>query len=131
MSVMNERPKMDSDRSCREVRKSAHLNFDGNADLLLDFLGGTPGPLADNGHIIVGNIRIGLDGQVVEGQHPAEASIRSASAITTNRLFSAKSTSLRIIVFSFSLRCPASLIVDRILESDRVGHDLLARLQPG
>ena len=63
MSVINERPKMDSDRSADEMRKSVHLNFDGNGDLLLDFFGGTPGPLADDSYIIVGNIRISFDGK--------------------------------------------------------------------
>ena len=33
--------------------------------------------------------------------------------------------------FFLELRSRASLIVDRVLEIDRVRHDLLARLQPG
>ena len=85
-----------------EVRKSAHLNFDGNADLLLDLFGGTPGPLADDRHVIVGDIRIGLDGHVVKGQHsrerapePPAPSPRTGYSVRNLRVS-------RIIVFSLA-----------------------------
>ena len=50
-----------------EVRESVHLHFDGNGDLLLDFLGGASRPLGDDLYVIVGDVGIGFDGQVVKG----------------------------------------------------------------
>src|ERR1017187_1209351 len=57
-----------------------------------------------------------------------QAISRTAIAMTTNRLLSAKSTSLRIIC------CPvwgvSRSLVDRALEDQRVLHELFARLDP-
>src|ERR1700691_2326243 len=54
----------------REMRNSKHLNFDGNRYLLFHFFGGTPGPLAYDVHVIIGDVRIDLDGHVVKRYGP-------------------------------------------------------------
>ena len=47
--------------------------FEWNGDLLFDLLGGTSGPLDDDGDVVVGDVGVGLDGEVVEGDDaPAE-----------------------------------------------------------
>ncbi len=50
-----------------QFRQPVHLDFDGDGDLLLHFLGGTAGPLRDDVDVIVGDVGIGFDGQVLEG----------------------------------------------------------------
>ena len=123
---------MDSDRMIGHVRHSGHLNFDRDGDLLLDFFGGSARPLGDDGHVVVRDVRIGLDRQLWNETAPHSVS-STASASTTNLLFSAKSTRARIIVWSPSLvsRFACLLIVDGGLKRQRVDHDFLARLQPG
>ena len=46
-----------------QVGNAGHLDFDRNGDLALDFLGGAAGPLGDDLDVVVGDIRIGLDGK--------------------------------------------------------------------
>ena len=48
------------------MRQTIHLDFDGDGDLLLDFFRGTPGPLRDYLHIVVGNVGVRLHRQIVE-----------------------------------------------------------------
>ena len=50
----------------RHLRNAVHGDFQGNSDLLLDLLGGDPRPLGDDFDVIVGHVRIGVDGQIVE-----------------------------------------------------------------
>src|SRR5271165_5684236 len=52
------------------MRHSGHLNFDRNGYLLFYFFGGTSRPLSDDRHIVVGDIRIGLDWQIVKRHRP-------------------------------------------------------------
>jgi hypothetical protein len=49
------------------VRHSGHLNLDRNGHLLFHLFGGTPGPLGDDGHIVVGDVRVRFHRQVVKG----------------------------------------------------------------
>ncbi len=49
------------------VGDAGHLDFDGNGDLLLYFFGGTPGPLGDDLDIIVGDVGVGFDREIAEG----------------------------------------------------------------
>jgi hypothetical protein len=51
----------------REVGDSVQLGLDGNGDLLLDFFGGTAGPLGDDPDVLVGHIGVRLNRQVVKG----------------------------------------------------------------
>ena len=51
----------------RHVGDARHLDLDGDGDLLLDFFGGAAGPLGDDLDVVVGDVGIGFDGQVVEG----------------------------------------------------------------
>ena len=55
------------------VRNAGHLDFDRHGDLLLDLFGGAAGPLRDDLDVVVGDVGVGLDGKVVEGDDsPAE-----------------------------------------------------------
>jgi hypothetical protein len=56
----------------REVSDSIDLNLDGNRYLLLHFLGGVARPLADDRHVVVGDVGIGLNRQAVEGKSAPE-----------------------------------------------------------
>src|ERR1700733_7208747 len=49
---------------------SGHLNFDRNRHLLFHFFGGTSRPLGNDRHIVVGDIGIGLYGQIVKRDSP-------------------------------------------------------------
>ena len=48
------------------VRNARHDNFQRNRHLLLNLFGRAAGPLGDDGDVIIGYIRIGFDGQIVE-----------------------------------------------------------------
>src|SRR5208282_852129 len=48
------------------VRHSRHLHLDGNSDLLLHLFRGAPRPLGNDGHVVVGDVGIGLHRQVVK-----------------------------------------------------------------
>src|SRR5581483_4783078 len=50
----------------REVGNPGHLDFDRYCNLALDLFGTAAGPLRDDLNVIVGYVRIGLDGQVFE-----------------------------------------------------------------
>ena len=50
------------------MRKAGHLDFDRNGNELFHFFGGSARPLRDDRHVIVGDIRVGLDGQRVKGE---------------------------------------------------------------
>ena len=55
------------------VGDARHLYFEGNGDLLLDLFGGAAGPLGDDLDVVVGDVGIGFDGEIVEGDcAPAE-----------------------------------------------------------
>ena len=48
--------------------QTSGLNLNGHADLLFDLLGGAARPLGDDLHPVVGDIRVGFDGQFMEGE---------------------------------------------------------------
>ena len=52
-----------------QVADAVHLNLDGNRDLLFDFLGGASRPLGDHPGVLIGNIGIGFDRKLVEGDN--------------------------------------------------------------
>ena len=55
------------------VRDAGHADLERDGDLLLDLFGGAAGPLGDDRDVVVGDVGVGLDGQVVEGDGaPAE-----------------------------------------------------------
>ena len=55
------------------VGDARHADFEGDGDLLLDVFGGAAGPLGDDVDVVVGDVGIGLDGEVVKGDDaPAE-----------------------------------------------------------
>jgi len=49
-----------------DVRNAVHRDFQRNGHLLLDLFRGNSRPLRDNLHIVVGYVRIGLNGQLME-----------------------------------------------------------------
>ena len=49
------------------MRRTVHLDFNGNRDLLFDFFRGVAGPLSDDLNVIVRHIRVGFDRQVMKG----------------------------------------------------------------
>ncbi len=51
----------------RQVRRSVHLDFHGDGDLLLDLFRRAPRPLRDDLHVVVGNVGVSLDGKVMKG----------------------------------------------------------------
>src|SRR5690348_18055593 len=51
----------------RQMRRTVHLNFNGNRDLLFDLFRGVAGPLSDDLNVIVRHIRVGFDRQVMKG----------------------------------------------------------------
>src|SRR3974390_1161948 len=51
-----------------DVGNTIHNGFEGDGHLLLDLLGGDARPLRDDLDIVVGNIGIGFDGKLVEGE---------------------------------------------------------------
>ena len=55
------------ERSDSSARNAVHLDFDRNGDQALDFLGGVAGPLRDEFDVRRRKIRIGVDGQLLEG----------------------------------------------------------------
>jgi hypothetical protein len=59
-------PNSDSRAQMLQVRDAVHHDLDRNRDLLLDFFRGAPRPLGDHLHVVVGNVRIGLNRQVME-----------------------------------------------------------------
>src|ERR1700730_14169394 len=62
-----------------EMRNAVHLDFDGNGDLLLDFLGSPSRPLCNHLNPGIGNIGIGFDREVVKRDHsPNEEQDRQA-----------------------------------------------------
>ena len=62
-----------------EVRQAVHHDFQRNRHLLFDLFGGAAGPLRDDVHVVVGHVRISLDGQRAEGQDaPREQHARQA-----------------------------------------------------
>ena len=90
--VMLERPKRENGAEVGEMRNAVHLNFDGDGDLLLDFFGGAAGPLGDDLHVVVGDVRDRLrPGGCGKRSRPRRAEA-SASASTMKRLLSAEST---------------------------------------
>src|SRR5580693_2603267 len=103
----------------REVRQPVHLDFDGNGDLLLDLFGGAAGPLGDDLDVVVGDVGIGLDGKVVEGDGaPGEEDDGCAydePSIVQGKIDEAAN----------------HLLVHRILQRERVGDDLLADIDSG
>ncbi len=50
----------------REVRNAGHLNFNGHRHLTLNLLSAAAGPLRDDLHVVVGDVRISLNRQVAE-----------------------------------------------------------------
>src|SRR5580658_7412563 len=60
-----------------------------------------------------------------------QPSNRTAMAMTTNLLFSAKSTSERIISRFLSFVQPAASLSEYMVQDQGIGHYLLARLEPG
>ncbi len=50
------------------MRDPRHLDLDRDRDLLLHLLGGATRPLRYHRHVVVGDVRVGLDRQVVEGE---------------------------------------------------------------
>ena len=50
----------------RHVRDAGHADFERDGDLLLDVFSRAPGPLRDDGDIVVGDVGVSLDGEVVE-----------------------------------------------------------------
>ncbi len=48
------------------VGNARHDNFQRDRDLLLNLFGGAAGPLSDDGDVIVGNVRVGFDGEVMK-----------------------------------------------------------------
>jgi hypothetical protein len=51
------------------VGGAGHLDFDGDGDLLLNLFRGAAGPLGDDLNVVVGDVGIGFDGKIVEGDH--------------------------------------------------------------
>ena len=101
------------------VRDAGHLNLDRDGDLLLDLFGGAAGPLGDDLDVVVGDVGIGLDGEIVEGdrapaeQHKGRPRGPASDCSVQNR----------------SDR--ESLLIHRILQRERVGDDLLAGMEAG
>ena len=49
------------------MRDAVHYDFERDGNLLLDLLGGDAGPLSDNLDVVIGDIRVGFDREVMEG----------------------------------------------------------------
>jgi len=49
------------------VGDARHAVFEGNGHLLFDVFGGTAGPLGDDVDVVIGDVGIGFDGEIVEG----------------------------------------------------------------
>ena len=102
----------------RQMRNAVHLDFDGNGDLLLDFLGGAAGPLRDDLHPDVGDIRIGFDGQRFEGNDaPDEKQHGEAQDHEA------------VVEGEIDERC-GSLLLQGVLKLQRITDDLLAGRDP-
>ena len=75
----------------RQVRHAVEFHFQRNGDLLFDFFGGVPGPLRDDLRVGVGDVGIGLDGQVRETKRcprqkaPAQRPESSGGCAAQNR----------------------------------------------
>ncbi len=75
-----------------EVGDAGHLNFDGHRDLALDLFGGAAGPLGDDLDVVVGDVRIGFDGQSCGRTTPQAVSTHDSRRGRSQRFLSAKST---------------------------------------
>src|ERR1700676_5008638 len=68
------------------LRNPVQGDFERNRDLLFDFFGGVAGPLRDDLRVGVGDVGIGLDGQIAkrddapDEQHPRHAECQDAGA---------------------------------------------------
>ena len=51
----------------RHVGDAGEADLERDGDLLLDLFGGAAGPLGDDGDVVVGDVGVGLHGEVVEG----------------------------------------------------------------
>src|SRR6516165_8143383 len=49
-----------------DARYTVHNHFQRNRNLLLDLFRGYPGPLGDDLYVVVGDVRVGVDRQIVE-----------------------------------------------------------------
>ncbi len=106
--MMLESPASEIDRRVIQMRNARHLDFDRDRDLLFNLFCRSSRPLRNHLNIIVRNVRIRLDRKIVKRNHaPAEEQNRRAS--TSQRLFSAKSTS-----------AAESLLRRRILHGERL-----------
>ena len=50
-----------------QVNVLPKLDFDGDGDLLLGFFGGSAGPVRDDVDVVVGDVGVGFDGEILEG----------------------------------------------------------------
>ena len=101
------------------MRNPKHLDLDGNRYLLFHFFGGMPGPLADDVHVIVGDVWIDLDGHVMERHRPPQ---KQQHPNRQHHIPVIESKIYKIANHRFFLepRRRASFIVDHILEIDGV-----------
>ena len=101
------------------VRDAGHLDLDGRGDLLLDLFGGAAGPLGDDLNVVVGDVGVGLDGKVMEGDD-APAEEHDGSPEDEPPIVQCKID-----------ECRESLLIRRILQRERVRDDLLADVNAG
>ena len=72
ISLISDKPNSEKERRVGHLRDAVHDDFERDGDLLLDLLGRDARPLRDDLDVIVGHVRIGVDGQMVE-RHVADA----------------------------------------------------------
>ena len=116
----------------RDVRNAVHHDFQRNRHLLLDLFRGDSRPLRDDLNVVVRYVGIGFDGKLMEGNRaPAkeqDGRRKDKEAVFQREIYQL-ADHLRFLAESSALRL--SLIVDGVLQGQRVRYDLLARLQPG
>ena len=97
-----------------QVGNARHLNLDRDGDLLLDLFCGAPRPLGNDLHVVVGNVGIGLDRKIVEGDN---APGKEQDSRTHHE---------PAIVESEIDEAADHLWSHRILKRERIGDDLLS-----
>ena len=102
-----------------KVGNAGHLDFDGDGNLALDLFGAAAGPLGDDLDVVIGDVRIGFDGQVAKRNMPQPVSTTTPPR-TSQRFLRAKSTRARIIYS-----------VPRSFKQQSIGNNLLARFNTG
>src|SRR5215467_12165277 len=109
-----------------QMRNTVHLNFNRNRDLLFNFFGRTAWPLRDDLHVIIGNVGIGLDRQVMEGDcspKQQQNRYRQNDEAVVEGILDEKAYHSSVL----TLHVRACSLFDSALQYERVDHHLLAR----